>query len=109
LPDKVIDISKSKFGEAAKHMEDAQAAGQPSKLTIDRDGASQRRKDALSGVESEPGKQRDEYPPAMFKEGGTGASVRSIDPHDNMSAGAYIGNCCRSLPDGSKVEIKVGP
>ncbi|WP_318836570.1 NucA/NucB deoxyribonuclease domain-containing protein [Pseudomonas khavaziana] len=49
----------------------------------------------------------DEYPPAMFKEGGTGASVRPISPKDNMGAGACIGNACRGLPDGEKVRIKV--
>jgi filamentous hemagglutinin len=43
----------------------------------------------------------------MFKEGGTGAGVRSISPKDNMGAGACIGNACRGLPDGEKVRIKV--
>jgi filamentous hemagglutinin len=28
----------------------------------------------LSGLEKVPGKQLDEYPPAMFREGGRGAS-----------------------------------
>jgi hypothetical protein len=32
-------------------------------------------------------KDRDEYPPAMFNEGG-GASVRKINPSDNRGAGA---------------------
>ncbi|WP_423815646.1 NucA/NucB deoxyribonuclease domain-containing protein [Ralstonia solanacearum species complex bacterium KE056] len=50
----------------------------------------------------------DEYPPAMFKEGGAGASVRAISPRDNMSAGACIGNACRGLPDGTRVRINVG-
>jgi filamentous hemagglutinin len=54
-----------------------------------------------------PGKQLDEYPPAMFSEGGKGASVRAINPKDNMAAGACIGNACRGLPNGAKIEIKV--
>ena len=43
----------------------------------------------------------------MFKEGGTGAGVRSISSKDNMEAGACIGNACRGLPDGEKVRIEV--
>jgi hypothetical protein len=50
----------------------------------------------------------DEYPPAMFKEGGAGASFRAISPHDNMSLGAYIGVCCRRLPDGARIKIRIG-
>jgi filamentous hemagglutinin len=54
-----------------------------------------------------PGKQLDEYPPAMFQEGGAGASVRAINPRDNMAAGACIGIACRGLANGDKVRIKV--
>lgn len=50
---------------------------------------------------------RDEYPPAMFKEGGEGASVKHIDPSDNRGAGACIGSQCRDISNGQKVEIKV--
>jgi hypothetical protein len=50
----------------------------------------------------------DEYPPAMFLEGGAGASVRAISPKDNTAMGAYIGNCCRSLPDRARIKIKIG-
>jgi filamentous hemagglutinin len=54
-----------------------------------------------------PGKHLDEYPPAMFKEGGAGASVRAIKPRDNLSGGACIGNACRGLPNGTRVRIRV--
>ncbi len=43
----------------------------------------------------------------MFKEGGAGASVRPINPKNNMGAGACIGNACRGLANGKKVKIKV--
>lgn len=76
--------------------------------TIYRTGTSTNRAGSLSGIEKVPGKHLDEYPPAMFKEGGAGASVRPIDPRDNMSAGACIGNACRGLPDGTRVRIRVG-
>ena len=104
----IITIDKSKYPESAKHIEDAQNAGYPNQLTIDRAGAAKRRRDSLKGIPSTPGMDRDEYPPAMFHEGGTGASVRPINPSDNRGAGACIGIQCRKLPDGSTVTIRTG-
>ena len=102
-----VNISRSLYPEAAQHIEDAQAAGQPLELTIERAGAAARRAEALAGQQRVPGAQLDEYPPAMFAEGGTGASVRPISPADNMGAGAAMGNFLRPIPDGSKVIINV--
>ncbi len=96
-------------GEAAAHAADAIKAGHPDVLTIDRAGAAANREAATGGLEKVPGKQLDEYPPAMFKEGGAGASVRPISPSDNMRAGACIGNACRGLPDGAQVRIVPEP
>ena len=107
LVSKEILISRGKYGEAAEHISDAQNAGHPDVLTIERPGAPGNRKDSIGGLPKVPGKQLDEYPPAMFKEGGSGASVRPISPKDNMGAGACIGNACRGLSDGEKVRIKV--
>lgn len=76
-------------------------------LTVDRAGAAVRRRQALQGVQPSTGKDRDEYPPAMFKEGGSGSSVRHIDPSDNRAAGACIGAQCRDLPDGTQIKIQV--
>jgi RHS repeat-associated protein len=55
-------------GEAAAHAADAIKAGHPDVLTIDRAGAAANREAATGGLEKVPGKQLDEYPPAMFKE-----------------------------------------
>ncbi|MEO5927636.1 MAG: RHS repeat-associated core domain-containing protein [Patescibacteria group bacterium] len=104
---KEVNVSRSKYGEAAEHILDAQRNGKPSVLTIDRPLGDANRTTALKGMSKVPGKQLDEYPPAMFKEGGANASVRAISPRDNMSAGACIGNQCRSLSNGSKVKITV--
>ncbi len=104
---KNVRVPSSQFPETAAHIRDAQAAGRPSVVTIDRPGISQRRREALAGHERMPGRQLDEYPPAMFKEGGHGASVRPVGPSDNMGAGACIGNQCRGLPDGTKIRIVV--
>jgi filamentous hemagglutinin len=107
-PPKIL-VSRAKYPEVAQHIEDAQRAGKPRILTIDRPGADQRRKEALRGIPKVPGKQLDEYPPAMFKEGGTGAHVRPVDPSQNQGAGAWIASECRKYPDGFQVEILVGP
>uniref|UniRef100_UPI00405634F8 RHS repeat-associated core domain-containing protein n=1 Tax=Candidatus Electronema sp. TaxID=2698783 RepID=UPI00405634F8 len=104
---KTISLSKKKYGEAAEHIQDAQKAGYPEIVTIDRKNAIPQRKDAIGGMQKVANKQLDEYPPAMFTEGGKGASVRAINPKDNMAAGACIGNSCRGLSDGNKVRIKV--
>jgi hypothetical protein len=102
-----INVSKKLYGQAAKHIEDAQNAGQPEIVTIDRSNAPQRRTEAMSKLPPLPFLERDEYPPAMFKEGGANASVRYVNPRDNRACGAYIGNACRPYPDGTRVRIKV--
>ncbi|MGE8179860.1 DUF637 domain-containing protein [Pseudomonas fluorescens] len=69
-PDKIITISRGKYPESAAHIEDAIEAGHPSTLTIDRAGAAARRRESMKGTQPTPDMDRDEYPPAMFKEGG---------------------------------------
>lgn len=105
----VAVISKSKYPESAQHILDAQAAGHPSTLTIDRPNAASRRAASIGKYPREAGKQPDEYPPAMFLEGGAGASVRNITAGDNMAAGASMGNQLRKYKDGCKATITVGP
>jgi len=50
---------------------------------------------------------RDEFPMAMFKEGGKGASVRYIDPSDNRGAGSSIAHALSGYDDGTRVKIVV--
>ncbi|MDA0910640.1 MAG: NucA/NucB deoxyribonuclease domain-containing protein [Proteobacteria bacterium] len=104
---KTVEISKSKYPEAAEHIIDAQESGYPSTLTIDRAAAKANRRASLRDYPTRTGFDRDEYPGAMFSEGGEGASVRYIDPKDNRGAGACVGGQCKGLPDGSRVNIKV--
>jgi uncharacterized protein RhaS with RHS repeats len=104
---KEIKISRANYGEAAGHIADAQKAGHPDVLTVARDGASANRNASTGGLPKVQGKQLDEYPPAMFKEGGAGASVRAINSRDNMAAGACIGNACLGLSNDDTVWIKV--
>lgn len=106
-PSRVIKIPAAKYPESAAHIRDAQAAGHPDTLTIDRPGAPANRRASLEGVETKPGYDRDEYPPAMFKEGGAGSSVRHVPLSDNRGSGACMGAQCRGLPNGSRVRIEV--
>jgi len=81
--------------------------GDSAEYTIDRGGAAARRAQSMQGQSRLPGMDRDEWPPAMFKEGGEGSSVRGVTPADNRGAGASIGNQCRNLPDGTVVRIVI--
>ncbi len=108
-PTVTLDFSLSRFGEAAEHIQEAIAAGQPDVLTINRPMADANREASTGGLQKVPGKQLDEYPPAMFLEGGADAHVRAINPSDNLSAGAYLGNSLRGYPDGARLQIRVVP
>ncbi|WP_297425744.1 NucA/NucB deoxyribonuclease domain-containing protein [Clostridium sp.] len=102
-----VEISRSKYPESAKHIEDAIANGQPDVLTINRSGSKLNRKASLKGIDKVPGKDLDEYPPAMFEEGGDGASVRPINPSDNRGSGSTAGHQLRPYPNGTKVKYKI--
>ena len=100
-------VDSTKYPESAKHIREAQAAGHSPVLTINRAGANANRKESLKNIATEKGKDRDEYPPAMFKEGGNGGSVKKIDSSDNRGAGSSIGQQCRGLACGTQVKIVV--
>ncbi len=102
---KKVSVSRSRHPESAAHIDEAQAAGQPSVLTVDRGGAKANRRQSLKGHKTTPGNDRDEYPPAMFEEGGAGASVKPVKSGDNRGAGSCIGHQCCDVPDGGQVEI----
>jgi len=106
-PCKVVTVDATKHPASAAHIEAAQAGGKPSVLTIDRSNARQRRAAATAGQQRTSGMDVDEYPPAMFRQGGAGASTASIPSSDNRGAGAAIGNQLRGVPDGSSVEVRV--
>jgi RHS repeat-associated protein len=101
-----VYVSPSRYPETAAHIRDAQAAGHPQILTIDRANAAANRADAGRGAPRQPGHDLDEYPPAMTVEGGVGASTRSVSAADNRGAGAAIGNQCRGASCGARIRIK---
>jgi hypothetical protein len=104
---RTVAVPRSRYPEGTAHIEDAQASGHPRVLTVDRAGTAANRTAAQAGHARRPGMDLDEYPPAMFREGGSGASVRPMTPAQNRGMGSCIGNQCRGVPDGSQVEIIV--
>ncbi|CAM5372826.1 hypothetical protein MAUB1S_06385 [Mycolicibacterium aubagnense] len=106
---RTVVISKSRSPLSAKHIEEAQAEGFPSTLTIDRAGASARRAASLSGIPTKPGYDRDEYPPAVFAENAGAASVQYVPLSDNRSAGQQIKMGITGAPEGCRVTMITGP
>jgi multidrug efflux pump subunit AcrA (membrane-fusion protein) len=106
-----VIIQRSRHPDAAAHIEHAQKSGQPTVLHLDRAGAAARRSAATKQVNPKvkpaPGFERDEYPPAVTREGGFNSNVRFISAHDNRGAGASIRAQTKDLPDGSKVRVLV--
>lgn len=107
-----VVISRGRYPETAAHINEAQRLGQPSVLTIDRMGAATRRKESLRYVPRRSGypiagRDRDEYPFAMTREGGFNSSVRYVKSADNRGAGKSIERQVRDLPDGTRVRIHI--
>lgn len=101
-------FSLARYPDIADHVRDAQAAGESAVCTIDRPGATERRKESLRGHATALGKDRDEYPPAECKEGGKGADVRLVPSSENRSAGAWMSGQLRKWPNGTQVLLVVG-
>lgn len=101
--DETIALPSDRYPETAKHIEDAIIEGHSDVCTIDRDGAEERREQSLKDVPPKTGYDRDEWPMAMCKEGGEGASVEYISPADNRGAGSWVGHQLTDYPDGTKV------
>ena len=113
-PESALHISQAQRGENYagwdRNMQNSQA--QPSDLTIGAKGraARQRGRGALKDVSPAGSKDgvkydRDEYPPKMFNEGGSGASVKNIPRSDNRGAGSVIGHSTAGYPTGTGVRI----
>ena len=103
----VVKLYGDKYPQTRQHIEDAIAQGQPDILTLDRSRAKNNRRASLKGIDKVPGMDLDEYPLAMTKEGGQGASVRPISRADNRGSGSSIGHQLRSYPDGQRFRIKI--
>jgi hypothetical protein len=114
-----VIIDSDRCPETASHIRDAQHGTswvgdktfdrtQPTDLTIDRDGGRERRAESMKQVpQTRPRMDRDEYPPAMFEEGGTGSSVKYISASDNRRAGRSIQEQTKHLDNGEEVIVVV--
>lgn len=105
-------VSRSRYPESAAHVDHAQRMGQPTVLTLDRVSATERRRASLQHIKRKSGrpiagKDRDEYPPALTREGGFDANVRYIEAGDNRGAGKAIERQVRDLPDGARIRVLV--
>ncbi|WP_237585559.1 RHS repeat-associated core domain-containing protein, partial [Proteus sp. G2615] len=105
--DIVLTLTKSEYKEAFGHASDVITKSGNNIFTIDRTGAAKRRRQSLQDYPTKTGFDRDEFPMAMFKEGGEGASVRYISISDNRGAGSSISHALSPYPDGTKVKIVV--
>ena len=108
--DLVLTISRKNFSdnnEALIHIELYMQSTGKNTFTYEPNNAKSQRKDSLDGVETKKGYDRDEFPMAIFKEGGKGASVMHINPSDNRSVGSAIGGALRGNETGSKVKIVI--
>lgn len=103
----VCVLDASLHPSTAEHICAAQRSGQPTRLIIDRSGVAQRRENSLQDIPVRSEFDRDEYPMALFLEGGTGADVAYLEGPDNRGAGSYIAWQLRGVPDGAEVRIRV--
>jgi hypothetical protein len=104
-----VQLSASRYPETTDHIADAIAAGQPSLLHIARDEEEANREASLADYPPRPKFDRDEYPPAVSDEGGSGADVRYIDPSDNRGAGATMGNALEDWCNGQPFRLDIVP
>jgi RHS repeat-associated protein len=84
----------------------AEQGGEGMMVTLDRAGAAARRAANLHNIETIPGLDRDEFPPAIFKEGAN-ADVKHIIAGDNRGAGSSMRHQLRGIPNGGRVMMTI--
>lgn len=103
----VVTIDSKKYPESAEHIKAAVREGYPAMLTLNRSGADENRRQSLAGIPERSYADRDEYPPAIFSEGGQGAHVAYIDSSDNRGSGSSFRWQLSGVPDGTRVRFRV--
>lgn len=103
----VVLVDSERYPQTAEHIRIAQSIGFPEFVTLGRADAAARRKASLADVKTSPIYDRDEWPMAVFEEGGQGADVVYVEGHDNRGAGSSISWQMRNFPDGSRVRVRV--
>lgn len=103
----IIVLDSKKYQQTAEHIRRAINQGMPSIVTIERKGADDRREESLENTKIRKEYDRDEFPMAMFAEGGAGADVAYIDSKDNQGAGSTIRWQLHGIQDGTRVKIQI--
>ena len=103
----IVRIPRRRYPYTADHIVDAIAAGEPKILRVDRPGADANREESLRGIPTRQGYDRDEYPPAVSREGGAGADVRYVPSSDNRGAGTVMGERLHAYCDGQRFRLRV--
>lgn len=101
-----VVVNLAKYPHIADHIRDAIRAGQPALLHIDRVHADQHRAASTDDLPTKAGYDRDEYPPAMSREGGESADVRYVKSGENRSAGASMGYQLRGYCNGQSFKFR---
>ncbi|QGK70635.1 hypothetical protein GIY23_14930 [Allosaccharopolyspora coralli] len=125
LPDtspQPVIVKSEKYPDSAQHIEEAQAGfisrgrdpieetdPKPSDVTIDKENVDINRREALRGIPTRGSENldRDEYPPAMFAEGGEGSSVKFIPASDNRGSGASMNAQIRAQELGRGEQVRI--
>ncbi len=104
---RAVVVSLAKYPRIADHVRDAIRSGQPVILHIDRTRADAHRAASTDDLPTKRGYDRDEYPPAMSREGGESADVRHVKSSENRAAGASMGGQLRGFCNGQAFRLKV--
>ena len=104
---RAVVVSLAKYPNIADHVRDAIRSGQPVILHIDRTHADAHRAASTDDLPTKRGYDRDEYPPAMSREGGESADVRHVKSSENRAAGASMGGQLRGFCNGQAFRLKV--
>ena len=102
-----VILDSARYPQTAEHIRIAQNRGHPDVLTLERSGAEERRRISLAEKPRRSIYDRDEYPCAMFAEGGEGADVAYLEGRDNRGSGSALQGQLRTLPDGTRVRIRI--
>jgi hypothetical protein len=105
----VVNLSYTKYPHILGHAWDAIDKGEPRRMHIDRGDADLHRSESLKGIPTKHGYDRDEYPIAASREGGSGADVRYVNSSENRGAGEVVGRALSKFPDGTCFEYQKRP
>lgn len=100
-----VSFSAEKYPTIHQHYVDALNRGEPAILVIDRVGAADRRTRALKGTPTLSEYDRDEWPPAVLREGWH-TDIAYVPSSENRSQGASLGAKIRAWCNGVRIKYE---